>query len=63
MFTKDMRILNTITEIEISDKYEENWELFNKGISILKKYLNTSDDFNDEDREILEEIFTIMEMS
>ena len=53
------RISLTISEIEYSDEYDDNWELFDKGIDILKNH-QADTEFNDDDREILEEIFTIL---
>lgn len=60
MFTCKERILFTINEIEYSDSYEDNFELFNKGIDVLKKH-ECDEEFSDEDRELLEDIFTIMD--
>lgn len=53
------RVYLTIAEIEYSDEYEDNYTLFDKGIEILKNH-NSSKEFDDEEREILEEIFTII---
>ena len=52
-------VYNTIATIEYSDEFEDNWDLFNKGIDILRG-LKYGDDLVDEDREVLEEIFTII---
>ena len=54
------RVYNTITTIEYSDEFEENWDLFNQGIEILKNH-NCDSEFSEEDRELLEEIFTIIQ--
>lgn len=54
-------IYNTIATIEYSDEYESNWDLFNHGIEILKRYdCMNQKDFSNDDREVLEEIFTII---
>ena len=53
------RIWNTIATIEYSDEYEQNWELFNKGINILKKH-DCKTEFEDKDRETLEVIFSLI---
>ena len=53
------RIWNTIATIEYSDEYEQNWELFNKGIDILKNH-DCETEFNDKDRETLEVIFSLI---
>lgn len=59
MFSCEERISLTIASIEYSDEIEDNWDLFHKGISILKNH-TCGEEFEDEDREVLEEIFTIM---
>ena len=59
MFSCKERVLNTIEVIKNSDEFDDNWELFNKGISILEKH-DCKNEFDDEDREIIEEIFTII---
>lgn len=63
MFDFNTRCGLTINEIETSEKIENNWELFNKGIDILKQRIleENSTEFTDEEREILEEIYTIIE--
>ena len=53
------RIWNTIATIEYSDEYEDNWDLFNQGIEILKSH-DCETELVDEDREVLEEIFSII---
>lgn len=52
-------VSNTIATIEYSDEFEDNWDLFNRGIDILRG-LECGDDLVDDDREVLEEIFTII---
>lgn len=59
MFSCKERIQFTINEIEYSDAYEDNFELFTKGIDVLKKH-DCNKEFSDEDRELLEDIFTII---
>lgn len=58
-FTCKERIYNTIATIEYSDEFEDNWELFNRGIEILASH-DCGSEFDDEDRDVLEEIFTII---
>jgi hypothetical protein len=53
------RIGLTISSIEYSDEIEDNWELFHKGIDILKMH-NCNEELEDCEREVLEEIFSIM---
>ena len=60
MITREMRLLNSITEIEISDCYDAHQDLFEKGITVLYKYLDCEDDFSDDDRELLEKIYIIV---
>lgn len=62
MITTELRYHLTIDTIEYSDTYEENYDLFNQGIQILKQRLKTQnfEEFNVEEQTILEEIFTIM---
>ena len=63
MFNQEMRYALTIAEIEYSDSIESHWDLFHQGIGILKARLEKGDvdrDFTDEERDVLEEIFSIM---
>ncbi len=53
------KIWNTIATIEYSDDFEDNWDLFNQGIDILKSH-DCESEFSDDDREVLEEIFSII---
>ena len=57
----------TIDEIESveSDVYESHWGLFNRGVDILKKRLKEEDfsEFSDEERIVLEEIYTYINLS
>lgn len=59
-----IRFDNTIKEIEYSNCYDNNIELFNKGVEILKNRINKNDfsEFKDSERDIIENIFCIMEM-
>lgn len=61
MFDCDLRRYCSIATIEYSDSFEGNWDLFNKGIDILKNY-SCSDEFSHEERDILEDVFTIIEL-
>lgn len=63
MFSLKERYFNTIKEIEYSDGYEANIDLFEKGIDILNHRIKEEDysEFSDEERDVLEEVFTIME--
>lgn len=58
------RICNTISEIESSECYNNNFELFYKGVEMLKNRLNKKDfsELNNSEREILENIYSIMEI-
>lgn len=64
MFSFRERCYFTVKEIGYSESYDENILLFNKGIDILNQRERSDDDseFTDEEREILEEIFTIIEL-
>ena len=57
------RYFNTIKEIEYSEGYGANVDLFEKGIDILTYRIKEEDysEFSDEERDVLEEVFTIME--
>lgn len=57
MLSQKVRFYNTICTIEYADNYEENMELFDKALTVLKDRLATEDfsEFSDEEREILEE--------
>lgn len=50
----------SIKDIEYSESYEEHFDLFNQGIGLLKNRLNENNfsEFSDEEREVLEEIYT-----
>lgn len=63
MFSLREKLDLTKATIMYSDEYEYNFELFNRGIKILDKRICDEDysEFSDDDREILEEIFTTME--
>jgi hypothetical protein len=57
MLSAQVRFYNTICTIEYAENYEENTEIFDKALSILKKRLAAEDfsEFSDDEREILEE--------
>lgn len=58
MITTEMRYHLTIETIKYSDAYEENFDLFNRGINILEeriKHHNYSE-FTVDERETLEQI-------
>lgn len=61
MFTDELRKSLSIAEIMYSESIDDNWELFHKGIDILKNH-DMSKEFRDSDREVLEEIYTIINM-
>jgi hypothetical protein len=52
----------TIAEIEYSDLYDENSELFERAIAILKNRIENDnfDEFDDDERECLENTFSII---
>lgn len=60
MFSIEERYSLTIATIEYSDFYDENSELFDKAIAILKNRLEASDfsEFSDDERECLENTFS-----
>lgn len=60
MFTIEQKYSLTIASIEYSDFYDENQELFDKAIAILKNRLESSDfsEFSDSEREVLENTFS-----
>lgn len=63
MLSLKERYSNTIAEIQYSDEYDKNNELFDSGVNILHQRINNEDysEFSDDERTLLEEIFTIME--
>lgn len=63
MITNEMRYHLMIETIKYSDAYDENFDLFNRGINILEeriKHQNFSE-FTVDERETLEEISEKME--
>ena len=64
MLTEKDRIVLTIQEIEYSDEYDEHQTLFDTGISVLNKLLESDEDLVDclteEDRLILEDVFAVI---
>ena len=63
MITTEMRYYLTIESIKYSDAYDENFDLFNRGIQILEERIKHHDysEFTVDERTTLEEISTIME--
>ena len=57
-----MRYILTIETIKYSEEYEDNYDLFNQGIKILKDRIKTNnfEEFTVDERNTLEEIFNIM---
>ena len=63
MITTEMRYDLMKATIIYSDTYEENFDLFNRGIQILEERIKHQDysEFTVDERELLEEISIIME--
>ena len=63
MLSVNDRIALTIAEIEYSDAYDDNMELFNKGVTMLKSKINNKSfkEFDDAETDLLCEIYSIME--
>ena len=63
VITTEMRYYLTIESIKYSDAYDENFDLFNRGIQILEERIKHQDysEFTVDERTTLEEINTIME--
>lgn len=63
MITTEMRYHLTIETIKYSDAYDENYDLFNRGIKILEERIKTQnfEEFTVDERETLEEITEKME--
>lgn len=57
-----MRYIQIIKTIKNSEEYDDNYDLFNQGIKILKDRIKTNnfEEFTVDERTILEEIFNIM---
>lgn len=57
-----MRYIQIIKTIKHSEEYNDNYDLFNQGIKILKDRIKTNnfEEFDVDERTILEEIFNIM---
>lgn len=57
-----MRYIQNIKTIKYSDEYDDNYDLFNQGIKILKDRIKTNnfEKFTVDERTILEQIFNIM---
>ncbi len=65
MISQELRFFLTKEEIVYSDAYDEHQELFDKGINLLNGRLKDHNftEFSDNERELLEDIFTKMEAS
>ena len=63
MITTEMRYHLTIVTIKYSDAYDENFDLFNRGIQILEERIKHQDysEFTVDEQTTLEQISTIME--
>ena len=63
MITNEMRYHLTIETIKYSDAYDENYDLFNRGIQILEERIKTQNygEFNVDERTTLEQISEKME--
>lgn len=62
MITTEMRYDLMKASIKYSDAYDENFDLFNRGIEILERRLKHHDfsEFTVDERELLEQITEIM---
>ena len=63
MITTKLRYHLTIETIKYSDAYDDNFDLFNRGIQILEERIKHQDylEFTVDERTTLEQISTIME--
>lgn len=63
VITTEMRYYLMKETIKYSDAYDENFDLFNRGIQILEERIKNQDysEFTVDERTTLEEISTIME--
>ena len=63
MISNELRFFLTKEEIGYSDAYDKHQELFDKGIHLLNNRLkeHNFEEFSDNERELLEDIFTKME--
>ncbi len=63
VITTEMRYHLTIETIKYSDAYDDNFDLFNRGIQILEDRIKTQnyDEFTVDERTTLEQISEIME--
>jgi len=61
---QELRFGLTINQIECADNFEEHSELYNQAIQLLTNRIKAGnfEEFSDEERELLEETFTTMEM-
>ena len=62
MITTEMRYYLMKATIIYSDAYDENFDLFNRGIQILEERIKTQnfEEFTVDERTTLEQIITIM---
>lgn len=63
MITTELRYHLTIVTVKYSDAYDENFDLFNRGIQILEERIKHQDysEFTVDERTTLEQINEIME--
>lgn len=61
-FTNELRYSLSIDTIKYSDNYNDNFDLFNRGIQILEERLKNKnyEEFNIDERETLEQVFQII---
>lgn len=62
IFTNETRYSLSIDTIKYSDTYNDNFNLFNRGIQILEERLKTQnyEEFDIDERETLEQVFQII---
>ena len=61
-FTNELRYSLSIDTIKYSDNYNDNFDLFNRGIQILEARLKNKnyEEFDIDERETLEQVFQII---
>lgn len=61
-FTNELTYSLSIDTIKYSDTYNDNFNLFNRGIQILEERLKNKnyEEFNVDERETLEQVFQII---
>lgn len=64
MFSIKEKFYNTICFIEYSNSYDKHQELFSKGCNVLNKRLEDENfsEFNEEESDLLMEIFSLIEL-